>query len=706
MTYKKISYEIKDNVAYIGLGHNDHKAMIVIDEDLLVDLEKAVGELSKDIAKLKGMILFSHNPNVFAAGADINIISSFKDENEAAAGAAKGQAVFNLIEDLKIHTVACVDGVCLGGGLELALVCDTILVSDNPKTSLGLPEVQLGLIPGFGGTYRLPKKLGLPTSLDLILSGKKLNAKRAKKYGIASEVYPSERLLDMATKHLSDRPKKSTLKKSLTGFASSNFITKKIFFQKAREAVLKKTMGLYQAPLKIINVLEEGDFDNRKNYLNSEASAFGELCMSEQSRNLRHLFFLMEGAKKFDGDKGSSDTAKNFKRGAALGAGTMGGGITWLMADNAMMPIMKDLEQSALELGLKQSSAIFSGAKKRKKIDKATFIRKQRSITPQLSYSGFKNVDLIIEAVVENIDIKKKVFAELEEQISDNCIVASNTSALSINEMASTFKKSNRFAGLHFFNPVNRMPLVEIITHDRVAPETVYALYQWCLKVKKTPIVVKDAPGFLVNRILVPYISEAFYLAQEGVPIIDIERACLNFGMPMGPFRLSDEVGLDVGIKIGKILQEGLGERFVLPQFTYKLVGDGFLGKKNNRGLYTYSSDGKEDGLNEAIDKYLTTNKVKMDEIEIQMRVFLPMINEAASILEEGIVKTPGEVDLGLIFGIGFPPFRGGILRYADSEGLDRILGAIERFSKDVSNTRYAPSAYLKKLVEEKRTFY
>lgn len=701
----RISLEVKNEIAYVGFGYNSTKSMTTLDVDTMSELNSIVDQLYTKAKELKGVIFFSHKEGCFLAGADVNLIASMTSEAEAADKSEQGQLVFNRIEDLSIPTIACVDGVCLGGGLELALSCKNIIASNSSKTQLGLPEVKLGIIPGFGGTYRLPKKIGLPNALDLILTGKTLRADKAKRMGLVAEVYPRENLLSFAPKFFNYSGKPHSLSDTMKELATENFVTRKIIFQKARESVLKKTNGFYQAPLKILDVMDSGMMKGRTSYLSSEAQAFGELAISEQSKNLQHIFFMSEAVKKYSGPK-STKELKELNRGAALGAGTMGGGIAWLMAEANMLPIMKDLSTDALNLGLKQSSQNFSGALKRKKMSADEFERKQRSITPQLDYSGFKKVDLVIEAVVENMDIKKKVFAETEKYVTTDCLLTSNTSSLSVQEMSTALEHPERFAGLHFFNPVHLMPLVEIIVHDKVAPETVEALYKWVLRVKKTPVVVKDGPGFLVNRILMPYLNEAGYLLEEGVSVKDIDAAALNFGMPMGPCRLLDEVGIDVGVKVAKVMHDGLGERAYPSKMSHKLMDKNFLGKKNSKGFYLYDEKGKVTGENPEVESLLPSDKKKMSETDIQLRLFLPMINEAATILDEGIVKTAGEVDLGLIFGIGFPPFRGGLLRYADHEGLDKILNALNNFKESVNKDRYSPCQYLTDLVNSKTTFY
>jgi 3-hydroxyacyl-CoA dehydrogenase/enoyl-CoA hydratase/3-hydroxybutyryl-CoA epimerase len=704
--FEKIDYKSEDQIVYIGLGKSSESSLTTLTIQSLEELNLAFEQVEGEISRKNciGVIIYSLNPGCFLAGMDINVISSLNTPGEAAKGAEKGQYLFNRLEDLKVPKVVCVDGVCLGGGLEMALACDYILASDSPKTRLGLPEVMLGFIPGFGGTYRLPKKVALPAALDIILSGRPVDSRKGKKLGLVSEVYPAERLVEMAKKWIINPDvKKESFSENLQHLAVDNFVSRKVIFQKARESVLKKTKGFYQAPLKIIEVMESGSWKSRKSYLSAESNAFGELSQSEQSQALQHIYFLNEKAKKMFRENGK---AEPIKIGGVLGAGTMGGGIAWLFADNNQRPYMKDIRKEALEIGLKQSSDNFKKALKKRKLDQDGFERKQRSITPTLTFEGFHKVDLVVEAVVEKMEVKKSVFAELEKQVSKSCLLTSNTSSLSVEEMSTALEDPSRFAGLHFFNPVHRMPLVEIVTHSKISDQTVERLYQWALKVKKTPIVVKDCPGFLVNRILVPWLNESMYLLQEGVSMSDVDQAALNFGMPMGPCRLMDEIGLDVMEKVGGIIYEGLGERLKPSELSQKIVETGLLGKKGGKGFYNYDSSGQVTSEGEEILALHSGSRKKMDEVEIQMRMFLPMINEASHILNEGITDDPGTVDLGLIFGIGFPPFRGGLLRYADSEGIERIGTALKEFSTKVNSHRYETSSFIESMIANKKKFY
>jgi 3-hydroxyacyl-CoA dehydrogenase/enoyl-CoA hydratase/3-hydroxybutyryl-CoA epimerase len=704
MTYQHISYELKNDFIWIGLGLNEKKSMTTLTRDSLDELSKIMVEVTEIDKKkgAKGLFFFSHKPGVFLAGMDITVINDLKNEADALRNLEVAHKLFNSIEDLKMPTASLVNGICLGGGLELSLCCKKIFVSDHPKTALGLPEVMLGVLPGFGGTYRLPKKVGLPPALDMILTGKQIKGKNAFKMGLADAILPAERMLELAPQYLNKPKKKKNLKEELEKAAMENFLTRKIIFQKAREQVMKNTKGFYPAPLKILEVLEKGANKNRSDYLAMEAQAFAELSQTIQSKNLQHIFFLTDNSKKLD----NKDQLPSVNRGAVLGAGVMGGGIAWLFAQNNQAPLMKDITPAALELGLKQASANFAGALKRKRMTEDEFNRKMRSIEPTLTLEGMKSADLVVEAVVENMDLKKKVFAELEEYVRPDCLLTSNTSSLSVEEMSKALKNSGRFAGLHFFNPVNKMPLVEIITHEKVDPKTIQTLVKWVLDVKKTPIVVKDGPGFLVNRILAPYLNEAAFLLEEGVSVEALDEAALNFGMPMGPCRLMDEIGLDVCVKVGKIMQEGLGQRANPSSLSTKLYDAKLLGKKNNKGFYLYDEKGKSTGKNPEISKIITSKKKHMDEMTIQMRLFLPMVNEAAYILADKICDKAATVDVGMIYGTGFPPFKGGLLKWADQEGLDSIVERLNNFAKDVNKDRYQVSPFLSLMVSDKRKFY
>ena len=707
MNFEKILYELKDKIAYIGFGFNSSKKMNVLDKLTLTELREVFEIIKKEVEgkKITGVILHSLTPGCFLAGVDINLISSLQSEAEILRTVEEGHTIFNMIEDLKIPKVACIDGVCMGGGLELALTCDKILVSESDNTVLALPEVKLGLLPGLGGTYRLPRRIGIPNALDLILTGSNVRAKKAKRMGLADEVYAKEKLLEMAKSQLFSSAKKLKRSEVLEKMIMKQLVVRKFIFKKARESVLEKTKGFYQAPLKILSVMEAGSSCNRKTGLAKEAAGFTQLALSEQSKNLRHIFFLVEGTKKYKAEP-VQDRVKKIKKGAVLGAGTMGGGIAWLLADNYMSPLLKDVNKEALELGLSQASSVFSKSVKKKHMTEEEFQRKQRSISPTLDYSCFKSVDLVIEAVVEKIDLKKAVFKELENYVREDAIITSNTSSISIEKMCEGLKRPERFLGLHFFNPVNMMPLVEIITHSKVSEEVVKQMHAWALAVKKTPIIVNDGPGFLVNRILTPFLSETVWLLEEGCSVEQLDRAILSFGMPMGPGRLLDEVGFDVAVHVSEVIYGQLGERCKFSDLLHNIVQAGFLGKKNHKGFYYYNEQGKQLGINEELKKLCPNKSCKIAEEDIQKRLILPMINEATYALQDKIAEHASTIDIGVIFGLGFPPFRGGLLKYADNVGLNKILADLKELEVKVSSNRFKPSQYLQDMVARNKNFY
>ncbi len=701
MNFSTIGFKVEDERAYISLGENAEKSLTTFSEKSLLELKDIivqVEQLAKE-KKIKSMIVHSVKKDCFLAGMDVSVINSLDSFDRAQEGSKAGQDIFNRIEDLPIDTIACIDGVCVGGGLEFALSCRYIFVSDNPKTRLGLPEVKLGVLPGFGGTYRLPRRVGTPNALDLMLTGKMIKAQKAQRMGLADLVTGKECLLAAALNPQRFKKKKSFSQK-LSSFVQHLGFVQKIIFNKAKEKVVETTKGFYPAPLKIIELMELNQKSFRKSSLLREAKSFAELSQTIQSKSLQNIFFIHDNAKK-----AFKDEVAPIERSAVLGAGTMGGGIAWLLAKNGEHPYMKDISEEGLNLGLQQAAKNFGAALKRKKITRDQFLRSMHSILPTLNYDGFKSVDMVVEAVVENMDVKKKVFAELESNVREDCIITSNTSSLSVGEMSTALQKPERFVGLHFFNPVHKMPLVEIITHEKTSLEATARLFQWVLKSNKVPVVVKDGPGFLVNRILLPFLNEASYLLHEGVDLNLIEEAALQFGMPMGPFRLMDEIGIDVVIKAGKILEDGLGKRVATCPLVHQLKDFGLLGKKDNKGFYIYDEKGKVLELNPLIKEKYRSRKT-LDETTIQMRMILPMINEAARILDEGLVDSAATVDLALVFGIGFPPFRGGLLKYADREGLSRLTEVLVGFSQDIDELRFYPCDYLEKLSIEKKSFY
>ena len=679
--------------------------------------------------KIDALILLSGKPGNFIAGADIDMIRAAKNSKEAEELSREGQKLMNRWEDLSFPTVAGVHGAALGGGFEFALACSAIVMSDHPSAKIGLPEVLLGLIPGSGGTIRLPRKAGLATSLDMILTGKNLSGDKALKLGLIEGYLPKENFEESilrwtqtqlpalkSRKRIAKEPKLGGMGGPAGGFLENNLLMRSFIFKKAREGVLSKTHGHYPSPLTAIDVIQAtgGGYGERlkgkarTQALTREASAFGRLAATEVSKNLIRLFFLTEGVKKSQGlPAGQVVKEHRVSTAGVLGAGVMGGGIAQLFADKGIQARMKDLNSDALSLGIQSASKIFQKQVQRKKITKRQFLQKLNCIAPVLDYSGFHHVDLVVEAIVENIDVKKNVFAELEGQIKPDCIVASNTSSLSVSQMQTSFKNPERFVGMHFFNPVSKMPLIEVIRGEKTSDEAVSTVFQLSKQLGKTPIVVKDSPGFLVNRLLMAYLNEAIYMAVEGVPIPELDKVLLNFGMPMGPMELIDEIGVDIGEKVSNILHHAFGARMQPAPMNSRVVAAGRLGKKNGKGLYEYEGPKKTKVFNPEVYGILgiTPEPNKLAEEEILERCILPMINEASRCLEEGIISSPEEVDLGLIMGTGFPPFRGGLLRYADTLGAGTLVNRLKHYEAKFGE-RFRPAKSLVARAEKEQQFY
>jgi len=439
-----------------------------------------------------------------------------------------------------------------------------------------------------------------------------------------------------------------------------------------------------------------------------EAQAFAKLASGDVSKNLIQIFFLTEAVKKSSGlTDGKKVNVSSVVSGAVLGAGVMGGGIAQLFAEKNVHTRMKDLTQPALALGVQAASRIFKKQVEKKKINKRQYQQKMNLIAPVTDYSGFHQAQVVVEAIVENMDVKKKVLSELEGSIALTTVIASNTSSLSISKMQTALKEPSRFVGMHFFNPVHRMPLVEVIRGDKSSDEAVATIFQFSKQLGKMPIVVKDAPGFLVNRLLLPYLNEATYLLMDGAPIDEVDRVMLKFGMPMGPMELIDEVGIDVGDKVAHILNDAFGDRAKPAPLNSKVVVAKRLGKKNGKGMYEYDAQGRNKTLNKEIYKILevTPNSGAVSDEEILDRCILPMINEASRCLEEQVVTSAQDVDLGMIMGTGFPPFRGGLLKYADTMGPQKVVEKLEKYAQRFG-ARFEPAPAMRERAKNGKLFY
>lgn len=666
-------------------------------------------------SSFKAVIMISNKPKIFIAGADIDEIKNITTKEAFDKAVGQGQEILNMIEDLPMPVIAAVNGACAGGGCEFILACDYRIASDDSSTKIGLPETQLGIIPGFGGCIRMPRVVGLAASLDNILSGKLLNAKKAQKQGLVDRVvHPGilrEESLKWAHKIISEGGKKRRAK-----FQPKNImdrlvetVLRPMAYSQSYKTVMKKTHGHYPAVLAAIGVIKKTyGMSNRQKALQIERETFCEMAVTSVSKNLIHVFYLTEMVKKQTGVH-SGVKAREVKHMGILGAGTMGGGIAYQGADKGVEVRMKDLNPEALGKGLKHASDLWMKLVKRKSIDKYQYKQKMDRISVATDYSGFKTLDLVVEAIVEDMGIKQKVIGETAKNCKDDCIIVTNTSSLSVTEMSKGHPRPEYFAGMHFFNPVDKMPLVEVIRGEKSSDETVATVFELSKKMGKMPVVVKDGPGFLVNRLLLPYMAEAAFLLQEGMSIDVVDRAYVKeFGMPMGPFALMDEVGLDVCSKVLKIFKKAFGDRIEISPIMDALEKSGRLGKKNGKGFYSYK-DGRRGDVDASVytDLSLSSPKNPYDSKECIERGIFAMINECSrALLDDKIVDTPHEVDLAMIMGTGFPPFRGGLLRYADAISVKYVAERLKEYSGKRNANRLNPAEALLKLAQVNGQFY
>ena len=673
-------------------------------DELLSEIEQAARA-----GRTRALVVRSGKDGSFIVGADIDEIVAITDAGVGARLAAEGQRIFRRLDLLPVPTVAAVDGVCLGGGLELILACDARIASDRKETKLGLPEVKLGIVPGFGGTVRLPRVVGVRESLGMILTGSTVSARKAQRIGLISErMHPNvlygraEQLaLELAEGRSPRRPKKPLLARAL----DDTPVGRRLVMAQARKQVMKETRGHYPAPLRALDVVRRTLRLPLDAALEIEARALGDMIVTDVSKNLIHVFRLLENAKK-TGPRGVE--ARDVERAAVLGAGVMGGGIAQLLAYRGVEVRLKDIRADALGLGLKHAREMFDKLVQRGRLDKRDLQRHMDAIAPTLDYSGFGTVELVIEAVVERMDIKQQVLKETEQNVAEDCVITTNTSSLSVTEMQSVLARPAQFAGMHFFNPVHRMPLVEVIRGSATSDETVATVLALTRKLDKTPVIVNDGPGFLVNRILAPYLNEAGWLAADGASIEQIDRVLKDFGMPMGPLRLLDEVGLDVARHAGAAMSAAFGERLQPPPMMSALAKTDLLGRKGGRGFYLYE-DGRDKGVNQQIYQQLggglPTQRRELADQEILDRTLLAMVNEAARILEEDIVAGPGDVDLGMITGTGFPPFRGGLLRWADTIGMKELERRLDALAQK-HGKRFEPAPLIRARAAAHGSFY
>jgi len=700
-----LSFEIKDQIGFITFDQPDSKVNVLTGE-ILSEFERMI-EVTLAEQDIKALVIQSAKSGIFIAGADINEIKGISDPFEAEQKSRAGQKVLDRLEDLKVPTIAVIDGAALGGGCELALACTYRLATFNSKVKIGLPEVNLGILPGFGGTYRLPRLIGLSQALNMILAGKIVSGKSALRSGLVDKLVPQLNLSDSVmafAKEVAGSTVRRIVKRRISWVQKvldHTPLGQLLVFLKARQNIFQKTKGFYPAPLKALDVLHKTVKSDRETTMESEAAAFGQLAPTLICKNLIHVFFLNERFKKWLPQDVRGIEPQKIQKCGVLGAGVMGGGIARVLSANDIRVRMKDINYQAVAMGMQSASNVFQKGVQRRKLSQAQAKIKMSQITGTIDYSGFDSVECVIEAVVENMDIKKKVFSEVDSHIPDHAVLCTNTSALSVTEMAGAVADPSRVIGFHFFNPVHRMPLVEIIPTAQTSPQTLATAFALAHRLGKVPIQVKDAPGFLVNRILLAYINEAGHCVDEGVDAGLIDEAMTEFGMPMGPLTLSDEVGLDVGTKVLHILHQGFGERFKPAAIFEEVTAQKLLGKKSGKGFYLYP----QKKLNPDLMRKSNSSET-MSKTIVRDRLLYIMFNEAARCLEDGIVADAATVDVGMIMGTGFPPFRGGLLRYADERKAGTIVETLEYLTGHTKSDRYKPCSLLKTMVSQASAFY
>jgi 3-hydroxyacyl-CoA dehydrogenase/enoyl-CoA hydratase/3-hydroxybutyryl-CoA epimerase len=653
--------------------------------ELMLEFVRVLDGLERDGA-VKAVVLASGKPDGFVAGAKIELMQEVSDAASAERLARDGQAVFDRVERFPKPIVAAIHGAALGGGCEWVLACHYRVASDDPRTQIGQPEVQLGLIPGGGGTQRLPRLVGIQAALDLILAGKSVKARKAAKLGLVDEAVPAPVLLEVARARAlalasgqlrREGRRRGAVERATALALEENFLGREVLFRQAAKATLARTKGHYPAPLRALEAIEHGYREGIAKGLEREARLFGELAVSPVARRLMEIFFATTALKKDNGTDDPGVKPRRVEKVGVLGGGLMGSGIAYVTV-NAGLPVrLRERDDAAAARGLGAVRAVLDERVKRRSIDRLERAERMRLLTATTDWSGFADVDLLVEAVFEDLALKQEMVRAFEA-VNGRGIFASNTSSIPIGRIAEASRRPETVLGMHYFSPVQKMPLLEVIVTDRTAKEATATAVAIGKRQGKTVIVVRDGPGFYTSRILAPYMNEAAQLLAEGAAIDQLDRALVDFGFPVGPITLLDEVGIDVGDKVGKILHEALGARMAPPEALHEIVQAGRLGRKNRKGFYTY--DGKQKRVDESVYALLPGGRARrsFEVQEVQDRLVVQMVNEAIRCLGEGILRSARDGDVGAVFGLGFPPFRGGPFRWADEVGPAALLEKVE----------------------------
>lgn len=662
---------------------------------------------AQQLTTLEGLVILSGKADSFIAGADITMIAACNTAKQAELLAKKGQSTLAQIAAFPVPVVVAIHGACLGGGLELALACHSRVCSLDDKTQLGLPEVQLGLLPGSGGTQRLPRLIGASKALDMILTGKSIRARQALRMGLVDDAVPLSILLQTAI----ERVKQGWRSRRALPWQErllSGPLGRSLLFSIVGKKTQEKTHGNYPAAERIIQVVRTGLEQGSASGYEAEARAFGELAMSPQSAALRSLFFAATALKK---ERGGDAKPRELQRIGVLGGGLMGGGIAGVTATRGGLPVrIKDVNELGINQALKYTWDLLSKRVRSKRMRPAERQKQMMLISGSTDYSGFAGVDIVVEAVFEDMALKQQMVADIERYAAPHTIFASNTSSLPIGQIAANAARPQQVIGLHYFSPVDKMPLVEVIPHATTSEETIATTVALAHRQGKTAIVVADRAGFYVNRILAPYINEAARCLLEGEPIASLDKALVDFGFPVGPIMLLDEVGIDVGTKITPILTAEFGPRFAAPAAFDAVLKDGRKGRKNGRGFYLYPAEGrwgqKRKSADSAIYSLLgITATPHIEHTVIAQRCVMMMLNEAARCLDEGVIRSPRDGDIGAVFGIGFPPFLGGPFRYMDQLGAEKVVQTLRHLQQQ-HGEHFMPCERLQRMAQQQERFY
>ncbi len=717
MAHEGLTIEKRDDGVAIVRMDIPGEPMNTLKADFVDTFMEVFSSVEND-PEIKAIVFTSGKKDSFIAGADITMLESVNTAEEGERISREGHKAMNRIESCPKPVVAAIHGAALGGGLEVALACHARVASDSKKTKLGLPESQLGLLPGAGGTQRLPRLIGVQAALDMMLTGKQIDAKKALKLGLVDDaVSPSillQTAVELALSRVNYVPKRDSFieqlrdKDAVTEFAlAKNPVGRKILFDQARKQLHKQTRGNYPAQDLIIDIVKAGLEGGFEAGLQAEARGFGRLLTTPEAANLMSVFFATTALKKDSGVDDPNVKPREVKRVGMLGAGLMGAGVAYVTTSVAKIPVrLKDRDANGVMAGLRYVRGIIDGRVKRKRLTEQQANHLMLQTTGTTTYEGLKGADVVIEAVFEDLSLKRQMVRDVEEAGRDDAIFASNTSSLPITQIAAASKHPETVIGMHYFSPVHKMPLLEIIVTDRTADWVTATCVDLGKRQGKQVIVVKDGVGFYTSRVLAPMMNEAAHLVAEGVPIDKVDTAMLDWGFPVGPIKLTDEVGIDVGAKVGKIMLDAFGDRMSPPDGMQRLIADERYGRKNGRGFYLYG-DQKKKGVDESVYEIIgvTPNNKSISAEDIAWRCALQFVNEACRCFGEGILRSARDGDVGAIFGLGFPPFRGGPFRFVDQVGAKEILGRLRELEKQLG-PRFSPAPVLEEIARSGQTFH